>query len=401
VRGEALAVGTVFALNGAIVGNWVARIPDVAARTHSTPAVLGLALLGVAVGAVIAMPLVGRLCARVDSRPVVIAAAAANCVALPLLSLPTFPLALAAALVVFGATVGATDVAMNTNALEAIRLTGRPVMPLFHGGFSAGGMLGAAVGGLAAAHTGLRVHFVAAAAFGLLVVALVSRRLPPAPPAAPAPHSAASRPARHFDATILTLGAIVFCVALGEGAMGDWSALFMRNVMHSGATLGAAGFTVFSVAMAVSRFSGEVVLRRFGAPLTLAGSCALAAAGALVVVVAPVAAVALIGFAAVGAGLAYGFPVALGAAGSHGSGSGPAIGTVTTIGYTGFLVGPPLIGFAAQWVGLRAGLSLVAVSAGIGLALALSRRHLIAAADSLVAAGEPPRPAPPRPRPTR
>jgi len=384
VLSEGRAVGVVFALNGAVMGNWVARIPAAADQTHSSPAILGLALLSVAVGAVIAMPLVGRLCARVDSRHVVTAAAASNCLALPLLALARSPLALAGALAVFGASTGATDVSMNVNAVTAIRNAGRPLMPLFHGGFSTGGMIGAGLGGLAAAHLGMRTHFTLAAAVGLLVLAIVRRRLPadPSSPEQPAgQQTPEAAPARQFDATIAVLGAIVFCVAVGEGATGDWSALYMRDVMHSGATLAAAGYTVFSVAMAASRFSGAAVLGRFSPARTMVGSCALAATGALVVVVAPAAPVALLGFAVVGAGLAYGFPVALNAAGAHPSGSGPAIGVVTAIGYTGFLAGPPLIGFVSQWAGLRAGLSLVAVAAAIGLLLAVSRRRLLQAGE--------------------
>ncbi len=385
----------VFALNGAVFGSWVARIPDAADRTRSTPAVLGLALLAVAAGAVVAMPLVGRLCLQLDSRLVVGTAAATNCLALPLLALPRSPVTLAAALAVFGASTGATDVSMNTNAIAAIANLGRPVMPVFHGAFSAGGMAGAVLGGLAAAHVGMGLHFSAAAVAGLAVLAVAYRRLPVDRPI-PSTGTRAAPAARRIDATIAVLGAVVFCVALGEGAMGDWSALFLRDVLGSGATMAAAGYAVFSVTMAVSRFSGAAVLGRCGPARTLVGSCGLAAVGALIVALSPGPAVALVGFAAVGAGLAYGFPVGLAAAGAHPSGAGPAIGIVTAIGYTGFLTGPPLIGLAAQQAGLRVGILLVAVAAAVGLLLGVSRRRLFAAD----AAG-PPRPAPLRRQPRR
>ena len=375
------AVGAVFALNGAIFGSWVARVPDAADRTGSSPGILGLALLCLAKGAVVAMPLTGRLCSRLDSRYVVAAAAVTNCLSLPLLALARSPLELAAGLAIYGATTGATDVAMNTNAVAAIRRAARPLMPMFHGAFSAGGMLGAATGGLAADRIGMTPHFTMVALTGLTVVALVYRWLTADPPA----HEAVStetRPRIHrFDATIVILGLVAFCCAVGEGAMGDWSALFMRDVLDTGAGAAAAGFTVFSLAMTISRFAGPAVLGRYGPATTLIGGCALAAAGGLAVTVAPTPAVALAGFLAVGIGLAGGFPIALNAAGAHTSGSGPAIGLVSTIGYTGFLAGPPAIGFVADWAGLRVGLSLVAVVAVFGLFLGVWQRRLLSVAD--------------------
>lgn len=382
MRREGLAVAAVFALNGAIFGNWVARVPDAADRTHAHSGVLGLALLCIAGGAIAAMPVTGRLCGRLGSRRVVGVAAMANCLSLPPLGLAGTPLALAGALAVYGVSAGATDVAMNTNAVAAIRRAGRPLMPVFHGAFSLGGMLGAAAGGLAADHLGMPAHFLLAAAAGLVLLAIVYPRLPADQPAGGGPPAPGRRRRRaRPDAALAVLGAVAFAVAFGEGAVGDWSALFLRDDLHTGAGLAAAGFTAFSVTMAAARFAGSAVLSRVGPATALAAGCGLAATGTLAVVTAATPIVALAGFAAIGAGLAYGFPIALAAAGAHHSGSGPAIGAVSTIGYTGFLAGPPLIGFAAQWAGLRIGLGLVAVAAAAGLALAVTRRRLLTEAD--------------------
>lgn len=381
MRRESWAVGAVFALNGAIFGCWVARVPDAAEQTGSSPAVLGLALLCLAVGAMVAMPLAGRVCGRLNSRNVVTAAAVTNCLSLPLLALARSPLELAAGLAVYGATTGGTDVSMNTNAVAAIRRAGRPLMPVFHGAFSAGGMLGAAAGGLAADRIGMRPHFAGAALVGLVVVALAYRWLPTDPPARTPTTADTQRAPRRLDAAIVILGAVAFCCAVGEGAMGDWSALFMRDVLDTGPGEAAAGFTVFSLAMTLSRFAGTALLGRYGPAATLIGGCGLAAAGTVTVVTAPAPAVALAGFLAVGAGLAGGFPIALNAAGAHASGSGPAIGLVSTIGYTGFLAGPPAIGFVAEWAGLRVGLGLVAGAALAGLVLGAGRRRMLAEAD--------------------
>lgn len=384
MRSEGLAVGTVFALNGALYGSWFARVPDAADRTHSTPGVLGLTLLAVAAGAIAAMPFAGRLCVRVDSRYVVITAAALNCLSLPLIALVTSPVTLAAVLALYGVGAGSTDVSMNTNAVAAIRRAGRPLMPLFHGAFSAGGMAGAVAGGLAAAHIGLGRHFAATAAVGLLILGLVARALPVDPPTTKATKARTDPPAarvRRFDGTIAVLGAVAFCSAVGEGAMGDWSALFMRNVLGTSAGLAAAGFAAFSLTMAAGRFAGTAVLLRLGPDRTLMAGCVLSATGALAVILASVPVVALVGFAAVGAGLAYGFPIALNAAGAHPIGSGPAIGLVSTVGYAGFVAGPPAIGLIAQWASLREGLAVVAVAAVAGLALAVTHRRLLREAD--------------------
>lgn len=381
MRSASVAVGAVFALNGAIFGCWVARVPDAAEQTGSSPGVLGIALLCIAIGAVVAMPLTGRLCARLDSRYVVSAAATTNCLSLPLLALANSPLELAAGLAVYGATSGATDVSMNTNAVAAVRRAGRPLMPMFHGGFSAGGMLGAATGGLAADRIGMWPHFAGAAVLGLAVVVAAYHWLPSDPPVAKAAGAPTGTRVRRLDATIVILGTVAFCCAVGEGAMGDWSALFMRDVLDTGAGEAAAGYTVFSLAMTASRFAGSAVLSRYGPANTLIAGCALATVGTLTVTAAPHPAVALVGFLLVGVGLAGGFPIALNAAGAHASGSGPAIGVVSTIGYTGFLAGPPAIGFVAEWAGLRVGLSLVAVAAAVGLLLGIARRRLLGESD--------------------
>ncbi len=384
LRGEGYAVGTIFALNGALYGTWFARVPDAADRTHSSPGVLGLTLLSIALGAIVSMPFAGRLCARIDSRYIVITAAALNCLSLPLLAVATSPLTLALALALYGVGAGSTDVSMNTNAVAAIRRAGRPLMPLFHGAFSVGGMIGAATGGLAAAHVGLGRHFMVGAVIGLAILGLAARWLPPDPPvskaAMPADQPQAPR-IRRFDGTIAVLGAVAFCSAVGEGAMGDWSALFMRNVLDTTAGLAAAGYAAFSLTMAAGRFAGTAVLLRLGPARTLISGCALATVGVLAVVLAPMPAVALVGFATVGAGLAYGFPIALNAAGAHPSGSGPAIGLVSTIGYAGFVAGPPVIGLVAQWADLRVGLGVVAVASVAGLLLAVTHRQLLQEAD--------------------
>ncbi len=166
------------------------------------------------------------------------------------------------------------------------------------------------------------------------------------------------------------LGAVAFCSALGEGAMADWSALYLRDVTGAGAGLAAAGYAAFSVAMAAGRFGGGRAIVRFDASRVLVAGCLVAAVGVLLAVAVPAAPAGVVGFAAVGLGLSCGFPITLNAAGGHAAGSGTAIGIVITIGYGGSLAGAPLIGGLASQVGLRFGLAAVGVAALIGAFLA-------------------------------
>lgn len=392
-RRERVAVSLFFGLNGGLFGTWVSRIPAAADRVQAGPGTLGLALLSIAAGALLAMPLSGRWCARWGSRPVTTVAGVANAVSVPLLALAGDPVVLGLLLAVYGVASGGLDVAMNTAAVAAVRRARRPLMPSFHGWWSVGGMGGAALGGLAAG-TGLPLptHFALAAAAALAATAWAARHLPPDPPQRPgsdpagAPTTLPAVPPAWRDPALVALGAVCFVAALGEGAMADWSALFLRDVLGTTAAVAAGGYTAFSVAMAAGRFAGGSVLHWFGPARVLPAGLGLAALGTLAVTAAPHPAAALAGFVLAGAGLSAGFPVVLNAAGAHAGGSGPAIGLVATVGYTGFLAGPPLVGLVAESTGLRVGLGLVAPVLLGGLLLARAQRATLAEADPARAA---------------
>jgi MFS family permease len=367
-RAARLAVSAVFFLNGAGVGNWVVRIPSVRDRLGLTESALGVALLGAAVGALVAMPIAGRLVARHGSRPVSRVGAVAFAVALALPALaPTLPL-LVLALVAFGAGNGVLDVAMNAQASTVEARYGRPIMSRFHALFSLGGLAGAALGGFAAdlgipapAHLAL-VALVA----GVATAGSVTAMLPAGADAAPE-HAAFSRPSR----PLVVLGIVAFCVLFGEGAMADWSAVYLRDVARAGPGEAAAGYAAFSLMMAAGRAVGDGLTERLGPTRLVAGAGALAALGlaAALAVGTPWAAVA--GFGLVGAGLSVVFPTVLATAGRlPGTAPGPAIAAVSTFGYTGFLAGPPLIGFLAHALTLRGGLAAVAVASAAVAALA-------------------------------
>ena len=334
---------------------------------------LGSALLAIAAGSMISMPIAGWLTALYGSKKTTVAASLAFCAALVLPGLANNLFLLAAALVCYGAGAGAMDVAMNVQGVEVETAYGRPVMSSFHALFSLGGMLGSAVGGLiAAAGVSPVWHFAAAAALlAIATIAVYSGMLDHVHPEGhpPVPSFRISRP-------VLVLSLLAFCLLLNEGAMADWSSVYLRSSLETSEGVAAYGYAVFSATMAIGRLIGDRLTMKFGRVEmvrygALVAGCGLAAALAVGTVAA-----ALIGFAAVGFGFATIIPLVFGAAGRiEGQSSGSGLATVTTIGYLGFLIGPPLIGYAADLLTLRLALILVVVSSIAGALLAPAVRR--------------------------
>jgi fucose permease len=285
-------------------------------------------------------------------------AATVLCASLPLLPLaPSMPL-LMLTLFIFGIGFGLLDVSMNVQAVAVEEDYGRPIMSTFHGVFSIGGLLGAVTAGLiAGAGVSPFPHLLAVALILLVLVAIASRPLLDVRAAAEGVPVFAVPPR-----PLLGLGLLSFCVLFGEGAVADWSAVYLENVLDSTPAIAAAGYGASSLAMAGMRFAGDALTVRFGAErlVRVGGLVAgLGMSGGLLIGTIPAM---VVGFACVGGGLAVAFPIALGAGGrTPGLASGTAIGAVATAGYTGLLVGAPLIGFVSDRAGLPMGLALVAV----------------------------------------
>ena len=351
------AVLAVFFTNGVVIGTWVVRIPAIKERLGLGEGLLGVVLLGAAVGALVAMPVVGALVSRFGSRRIVGVSALALTVALPMPGLaPSLPL-LVLAVVLLGAANGGLDVAMNAQAVAVERGYGRPIMSSFHAAWSFGGLGGAALGGLLASRgIGPLPHFSAVAVLAAIAfVVAYGVLLPSGADASEEGTPAFARPTR----ALLGLGIISFCVLLGEGAMGDWSAVYLDDTLRTGPGFAAAGYAAFSLSMAFGRLFGDRFTELLG-PATLVRACgAIAAVGLGIALAAAQPLVALAGFACAGAGFSIVFPTALSAAGRTGGPTGPALAAVTTAAYTGFLVGPPFIGFLAELTGLGYALYLV------------------------------------------
>jgi MFS family permease len=363
-----VAATALFALIGAVFGSWASRIPDVAADLSAGPTTLGLALLCISLGALASMQLTGALCARLGPGLVGTAAAALAGGTLALPGLSSSPTELGVALLLFGAATGTANVAANAVGVQVERAAGRPMLPSLHAGFSFGGLAGAAVGGLVAAAMPTAVHLLCVAVVGLAVTAVIAPTLLARDSEQQAAGERAPDRRPGVRGTVLLLGVIAGCTAFGEGAVTDWGALHLRESLGAPATVAAAGYAGFSLAMACGRLAGNRLLRTVGATRLVSGGAALAVAGALAVATVPSVEVVLAGFVLVGLGLANVFPVAIARAGAI---AGPAgVALASTVGYTGLLGGPPLLGIVADAVGLHVAFLIVAALAAIAVVLA-------------------------------
>ena len=372
MRATRLAIALFFFGDGLMIGSWAGRIPAVQHHAGLTTARLGLALFAASLGALVAMPVAGRLCERVGSRSITLAGLLLGGGSLFAASFSTGLAGLSAALFAFGVGFGAINVAANAQGVALERVAGRSILSSFHAMFSAGGLVGAGTAAVvAAADIGVQLHYAALAlvltAFGLAGVRYL---LPPEADdrvEEKARRSAFARPPR----AIVVLGAAAFCTMLAEGAAVDWSAVYLSRSFGAAAGVAALAYTAFAFMMMTSRAVGDRLNRRLG-PVTLArtgGAVATLGLGlALVIGSVPVA---IAGFAAMGAGLGVVIPVLFRAAASTQAVSASVgLATVSTIGWFGFLAGPPAIGFAASAFGLRAALGIVVLATLTLVALA-------------------------------
>jgi MFS family permease len=358
------SVTGIFFLNGAVFSGWYARLPAIQDDLGLDPGQLGVALLGAPLALLIAQPVVGAIAARTGSRPFVVASPLYMCaVVLPALAVSGPTLFLAVACV--GAVNGALDISMNAQGVAVERAVGRPIFNSLHAAFSFGALTGAAIAaGAAAAGIDPLVHLAVMAVVGAACSAMLIPGLIHDPGAPDAPRLA--RPSIRLAA----LGAIAFCALLAEGAVFDWSGIYLESEAGSPAGLAPLGLAAFSLCMGVGRLTADGVAARHGAAPVARAGAALAAVGLGVALVRPVPAVAIAGFAVMGLGLSAVFPLALRAAGAQALAPGPELAAVSTVGYTGFLAGPPLIGLLADEIGLRGALALVCALCVVAAALA-------------------------------
>ena len=348
------AVVAAFALNGLLMGVWVSRIPAFKAYFNLDPWALGLLLLFVAAGAIASFPVAGWLIERLGGDRLTIFCALLFGPALVAISLAPSVFVLGLVLFVFGALFGAMDVAMNSWGARVEATLGRSTMSFFHAMWSLGGGIGAA-SSYFAIRAGISPfpHFVLVAACAV-------------PPAlwlmANAPRLSAENDAQGGTqpklalpaGPLLLVGLIGFSAMLGEGAIADWGAVFLRATVEASEAQAALGFAVFSSAMVAARLSGDFAVQRMGPVLTTRVSGMIAFCGLAMAIAANTLAPALAGFALVGIGYAVMMPLIFSRAANDARvRPGPAIASVATLGYGGLLLGPPVIGFVAELTGLR------------------------------------------------
>jgi predicted MFS family arabinose efflux permease len=389
LRRAALATALVFAANGFLLAAWVSRLPATRDRLGASAAELGLVLLCPGFGSLLAMPFAGRLCRRQGSRRVVaVTTVAASAVLVVLAVVPNLA-GLGAALFAWAAFYGSWDVAMNVHGSAVEQRAGREWMPRYHACWSVGGIVGAASGALAAsAGIPLVLHFAAVAAlctglvFAAALPSFVEDRADPEGergrgpgPVPAAVHSPGRDPGRRrrprlLGGRLLVVGVVTLCATTLEGAAADWLALFLTDERKATASLAAAGYAVFAVAMAGGRFSGTAVAERLGRDGAVRVGGLVSLGGVLLTVLGPGLAASYLGAALWALGVCLVFPAAVSAGGETPGRSADAIAAVTTVGYGGFLVGPPLIGLLADRVGLGRALLVLLVLAGGIAALA-------------------------------
>jgi MFS family permease len=356
------AVALTFFLNGLVFASWVSRIPEVRSSFGLTNGQLGLVLLAIALGSVLALPTTGAAINAMGTVRIVRIGAGAATLGMVAAAIglgEVLPLTVAG-LFVYGLGIGVWDVAMNVEGAEVERGLGRTIMPRFHAGFSGGTVVGALLGVLlielgvpALAHlVGIVV----------LAIVLVWRTSPSFLPVAERHEESAPSAARAWlEPRTLLIGVMVLALAMTEGTANDWLAVALVDGHDVSHAVGVAGFAVFVLAMTAGRFAGTGLIDRFGRVAVLWGTMALAGAGVLLIVLAEQPALVVVGIVLWGVGASLGFPVGMSAAADDPVRAASRVSVVSTIGYAAFLAGPPLLGFVGDEVGTLKALLVVAV----------------------------------------
>ena len=345
----------VFVANGTAFGAWAGNIPRLREAAGLDNAALGIVLLCLSLGAVAAMPVIGRYAARLGTARACWMSALALGAALVLPASVQGWWALLGSAALLGAALGGLDVCMNAHAAAMERRWGAAIMSSFHAGWSLGQMAGATLAGVLAA-TGL-VPAMAVPGALIAVVGLSALLLPDERPDA----AEVVRFAWPSRPVLLLCALIALCFAI-EGGAADWSGVYLRTVLGVGESMASTSLVVFAGAMVVFRLWGDAVVRRLGPGRTIVWGSGLAAVGLAAALMAPGVWTASMGFALVGAGVANIVPVVFSAAGARGA---AGVSTVATAGYGAVMAGPPLIGFVSQEFGLRVGLMLLVAGAAV------------------------------------
>ncbi len=358
-----VAVGATFTINGFAVASWIARVPAARDELGLSAAQLGLLLLCMSVGSVLALPASGPVVHRFAPARSALGACALAVIGMAVLgaglTVAAAPLA-GLGLFMLGTGIAIWDVSMNVEGADVEQRLGRAIMPRFHAGFSLGTVAGAGAGALAAAFgVPLALQLVVTAVAVLAAQVVVTRSFLPvhAPEDDEAGRSGVGQAWR--ERRTLLIGLLVLAFAFTEGSAYDWLAVALVDGYGADGALAAVGFGVFVAAMTVARLVGTTLLDRYGRVVVLRVSAVSALVGVLLFVLAPNVPLALVGTVLWGTGAALGFPVGMSAAADEPERAAARVSVVSAIGYTAFLAGPPLIGFLAEATGVLHALLVV------------------------------------------
>ncbi len=345
-----------FLICGIGLSSWVPMVPFVKDRLGLNEADLGILLLALGLGALLMMPLASYLINKIGSRKVVVIAALMIALVLPLLMFLESYLGMGIALFIFGGGIGMIDVSMNFHGVMIQKVSEKTIMSSLHGLFSVGGLIGALGLGFLI-KIGLNPLYAAIMIAVLLLGLIVSQYSKFYPfefekkylqPEVSSVKKEEGKVNLWFNATILLMGLMCFSSFISEGAMLDWSAIYLRDIKFVSLELSGIGFAVFSVAMAVMRLLGDKLINRLGEKLVVIGGCIIGIIGLILIIFSPILLFVLLGFLLLGLGLANIIPLLFGAVGKMENVSpSSALAVVTVMGYAGQLVGPAMLGYVA------------------------------------------------------
>ncbi|RZK30419.1 MAG: MFS transporter [Hymenobacter sp.] len=371
-----LAVSASFLLQGLCFSTWASRIPTVQQKLHLSETALGGVLLAVPVGLIASLPITGWLVAKYGSRNMTVIAVLLYSGVLPLLGLAQNTTQLMAALVVFGFGSNMANISVNTQGVGVEAIYGKSILATFHGVWSLAGFMGAAIGGqMIKWEVPIFQHFALMAGVIWLGVALMRPYLVPADAPSPGDQPLFVLP----DKSLMLLGILAFCSLLAEGTMFDWSGVYFKKIVLADKAQVGLGFSAFMSMMATGRFIADWFTDKFGRARTLQISGLLTATGLSIAVAFPSLLVASLGFMLVGLGVSSVVPLVYSSAGrSRTMPAGVALAAVSTVGFAGFLLGPPLIGLVAGATSLKVSFTIIAC---MGLAVAALARPATTNAD--------------------
>lgn len=366
-----IAVSVFFFSQGLCFSSWASRIPDIKTSLQLTDAALGSLLLAVPAGQLTAMPFSGKLVTHFGSKKVLRICLVLYAICLTNMGLATQPWHLGLALYLFGVCGNMCNISVNTQALAAEKLYGRPIMTSFHGAWSSAGVIGAGIGWLMMGqHVSPYMHFWIIA-FLVFAAIIISQRFLQGGRSSIRPEKKGffSKP----NGVLVQLGIIGFCSMASEGAMFEWSGVYFQQVVNAPKSMIVLGYISFMVMMATGRFVGDKLILKYGRKKMLRISGILISTGLFISVLFPYLITAALGFLIVGLGVSSIVPMVYSSAGKIPNiPPGIALASVSSISFLGFLMGPPLIGYIAEISSLRYSFAAIGLL-GFGIAIMVSK----------------------------